>query len=60
MREGPLTNSDIARINDRFMHTFYCGLLNDIQTLAGKQNDLSLTKIYEMVEKMNEEERYES
>jgi len=62
MRDGPLTNSDIARINDRFMHTFYCGLLNDIQTLAGKRNDLSLTKIYEMVEKMNQEfeEKYES
>jgi len=43
------------------MHTFYCGLPNDIRTLVGKRNDLSSIKMYEM-EKANQqlEMRYES
>jgi len=58
----PLTHTDIARINDRFMYAFYCGLPSDIWTLVGKRNDLSLTEIYEIVEKANQElkMRYES
>jgi len=54
------TNADIARINDRFVYAFYCGLPSDNRTLLG--NDLSLTKMYEMVEKANQEfeVRYES
>jgi len=30
------TNLDIARINDRFVHAFYCGLPSDIRTLVEK------------------------
>jgi len=61
---GSLTNSDIAKINDRFMHAFYYGLPSDIRTLAEKRNNLSPTEMYEMVEKANQEliieVRYES
>jgi len=51
----PLTNLDVARINDRFVHTFYCGLSSDIRTLVEKRNDLSSTEIYEIIEKANQE-----
>jgi len=59
---GLLTNSDIARINDRFVHAFYSGLPSDIRTLIKKRNDFSLTEMYEMVEKTNQklEMRYKS
>jgi len=42
------------------VHAFYYGLPSDNRTLLG--NDLSLTKMYEMVEKANQEfeVRYES
>jgi len=48
---GSFKNSDVARINDRFVHALYCGLPSDIRTLVEKRNDLSLTEIYEMFEK---------
>jgi len=47
-------NVDIARINERFVHSFYSGLLNDIRTLR-KENDLPPAKMYEMIEKVNPE-----
>jgi len=50
----PLTNSDIARINNRFVHAFCCGLPSGIRILIEKRNDLSLTEVYEMVEKANQ------
>jgi len=57
-----LTNADTARINDRLMHAFYYGLPSDIGILVGKQNNLSSTKMYKMIEKANQEleMRYES
>jgi len=57
-----LTDSDVARINCRFMHAFYGGLSSNIRTLIEKRNDLSPIEMYEMYEKTNQqvEVRYES
>jgi len=58
---GRLTNADITRINNQFVHSFYSELPN-IWTLVEKQNDLPLAKMYEMIEKANQElqMKYES
>jgi len=50
-----LTDSDVCKINYRFVHAFYCGLSNDIRMLVEKRNDLSSIEMYEMVEKANQE-----
>jgi len=54
-KSGSLTDSDIAKMNGRFIHVFYCGLLSDIQTLIEKRNDLLIIEMYEMIEKANQE-----
>jgi len=33
----PLKNSDIARINDRFVHAFCCGIPSGIWTLESRK-----------------------
>jgi len=52
---GSLTNADIAKINELFMYPLYSGLSSDIWTLVGERNDLPPAKMYEMVEKTNQE-----
>jgi len=48
-----LTNADIARINERFLRSYYSGLSRDIWTLIREQNDIPFAKMYKMVESAN-------
>ncbi|KAH0947135.1 hypothetical protein HN011_005607 [Eciton burchellii] len=48
-----LTNSDISRINFRFIDEFYYGIPSDIRTLVEKRDDLTFVEFYQIVEKAN-------
>jgi hypothetical protein len=52
-----LTNSDISRINCRFIDEFYYGLPGDIQTLIEKRDEFSPVEFYQIVEKANHREK---
>jgi len=54
LREPLRPNVDIARINERYVHSFYSVLSSDIRTLR-EGNDLPPAKMYEMIEKANPE-----
>jgi len=57
-----LTNSDISRINCRFIDEFYYGIPSDIRTLVEKRDDLTSVEFYQIVEKANHrlEKKYDS
>jgi len=49
-----LTNSDISRINCRYLDEFYYDLLSDIRRLVEKRDDLTPVEFYQIVGKANQ------